>query len=625
MILIEADGITKSFGPEPLLAGACFELRRGDKVGLVGPNGSGKSTLLKICAGHIELDTGNIRIPRELRIGYLEQQPTWNPARTVWEEVSTALADVAELAAHSETIAQKIAQADDPQQRARLSKQFDHLHHELHVRGGYSLDHHVSRVLMGLGFAQGEFAQPLGQLSGGQQSRALLGKLLLSRADVLLLDEPSNHLDLDATAWLEGFLAESPQAMILVSHDRYLLDKVTDRTLELYHGTIESYRGNFSAYWHQKQERAEVERRTFERQQAEVARTQEFIRRNQAGQKSIQAKDRVKKLARMQLVTRPREIPVPPMGFTCSGRAGDIVLKVERISKAYGRPLFHDLSFEIVRGQRWGIIGPNGSGKTTLLRCILGQETLDHGRIIVGAGVQIAYFDQQLRVVDESQQLVDAIRPHGKEFNLQQRRDLLARFGFFGEDVHKPVAALSGGERNRAALALASASDANFLIFDEPTNHLDLWARGGLEHSLRQFEGSVLLVTHDRYFLNRVVDRLLVVEPAGVQLVYGGYDTYATRRSEPVPAAADGKAKASPASPTAGKGNKRRFPYRKLEDLEAEIAEREEALIALQHGLASPELHRDGARVKAVKQELLDQQQALQGLYDHWEEAMERN
>jgi ATP-binding cassette subfamily F protein 3 len=635
MILLNVVGITKQFGPEPVLNGVTFELRPGDKIGLVGPNGAGKTTLLAILAGRLAADSGTAELHSTARPDYLEQQPKITPGRTLWEEAAAGLEELAALARDAERTAHELATASDPAEHKRLAERYDRLQHELDHRDAYNLDHRIERVLEGLGFTRDNFTQPIEQLSGGQQNRLLLARMLLAEPDVMLLDEPSNHLDVEATQWLEQFLAESSQAMIVVSHDRYFLDKVTNRTLELFGGTVDDYAGNFSAYWRQKAQRVEVQARTYEKQQEFVAKTEDFIRRNHYGQNHAQAEDRRKKLTRLERVAPPRRIAAPAMGFPRADRTGDIVLRVEHLAKAYDRPLFTDLSFDILRGERWGILGPNGSGKTTLLRCVVGEERPDDGRAIIGANVRVGYHDQLLRGLDPELAVVEAIRPAGKQFTEPERRSLLARFGLTGEDAFKPVAALSGGERSRAALGQLAAAEANFLVLDEPTNHLDLWARDALEKSLNEFDGTVLLVSHDRYFLNRVVNRLLVIEPGRFRAVEGNYDMYRqlverglAGGSVDDEAGAVARQKATPKRvsraerPTRAK---RKFPYRKVGDLEAEIFQREERMVQLHQELATPEALRDGERVRQLQAEIAAERAALAALYPHWEEATEMN
>ncbi|MFO0901808.1 MAG: ABC-F family ATP-binding cassette domain-containing protein [Pirellulales bacterium] len=638
MILISVNGVRKHFGPDPVLDGVTCDVRPGERISLVGPNGAGKSTLMKILAGQEEADAGSIDRHSGTRLGYLEQHPEFEPGRTVWEEASLAMSDLVSLQTQVEQVAQALAEAVDDDERQRLAVRFDFLQHELHHRDAYNLNHKIERVLNGLGFASTAFTQPVALLSGGQQNRLVLARLLLAEPDLMLLDEPSNHLDIEATEWLEDFLVGSQQALLVVSHDRYFLDKVTNRTFELVHGTVDSYVGNFSAYRRQKAERLEVQRRTFEKQQIEIAKMEDFVRRNFAGQKSAQAEDRRKKLERIERVEPPREITTPPMSFPPAARTGDIVLRIEGLAKAYAKPLFKNLSFDVLRGEKWGILGPNGCGKTTLLKCLVGREAPDAGRVIQGAGVKIGYFDQMLSNLPADKEVVEAIRPDHKEFNTQQRRDLLAKFGITGDMAFQKVGSLSGGERNRTALAWLAGLDATLLVLDEPTNHLDLWARDSLEKALREFDGTVVLVSHDRYFLNQVCDHVLVVEPQRFRVIEGNYDTYLhlTRQAAAATSAKssandesrarrDSDSSAAAASAAKSGKRKRRFPYRKPDDVEKEIHTRESRLEELQQQLVSPDVLRDGRRVKEVTAEIEQQQQTIAQLYEHWEEALELN
>ncbi len=635
MILLDADGIRKHYGPEAVLAGVTFQVRPGERISLAGPNGSGKTTLLRILARKEEPDAGNCRLHDSVHLGFLEQQPQLDPGRTLWDEAAGGLAHLQSLQEESLAVAEAIAEADDEAERRRLAARFDHLQHELQRQDAYNLDHKIKRVLEGLGFANDRFDQPVRSLSGGEQNRLTLAGLLLAEPNLLLLDEPSNHLDIEATEWLEDYLLESSAAMILVSHDRCFLDKVANRTLELFCGTVDSYAGNFSAYWRQKADRLLVQKRTYEKQQDEIAKAKEFIRRNVYGRKHAQAEDRRKKLLRLEAesVEPPRRIDAPPMGFPAPPRSGDIVLRANRLAKGYDRTLFEDVNIEITRGQCWALLGPNGCGKTTLLRCLLGLVEPDEGEARLGTGVDVGYFDQQLAMLDDEMSAVDAVRPAKKEFDIQKRRDLLARFGITGDTAMQTVSQLSGGERCRAALARLAAMDANFLVLDEPTNHLDLWARNSLERVLRSFEGTVLFVSHDRYFVNQVADHLIVMESSRVRVVEGNYDTYqmlARGRERKPPAE-----RPVPEGPKKfGKKNgpsekparqQRRFPYRKIADLEDEIFQRETRIEELQIQLADGNTHRDGDLVRRIKNDITDEQETLKVLYEHWEEAARLN
>jgi len=672
MILFQVDSIQKHYGPEPVLDGVTFELRPGERVGLAGPNGTGKTTLMRILADKEEADAGSIVRHPTLHVGYLEQQPEWEPGRTLIDEAKSALAGLMAMEEELISVAEELGHCDDPLEHKRLADRYDHLQHEMQSRDAYNLDHKIERVLDGLRFRRDTFNQPVESLSGGEQNRLMLAKLLLAEPNVMLLDEPSNHLDIEATEWLESFLAESAAAMLLVSHDRYFLDRVTNRTLELFQGTVDSYTGNFSAYWTQKAERLLVQQRTFEKQQIEIEKAKDFIRRNHYGQKHQQAEDRRKKLERIELVAIPRTIVLPPMGFPPAARSGDVVVRAAGLAKAFERPLFSNVDLQIGRGERWGLIGPNGCGKSTLLRCLLGEQQPDAGIVQLGAGVNVGYFDQHLSGVSDDDDVVDSIRPKHKQFLTQQRRDLLARFGITNDTALQKVGKLSGGERNRVALARLAAADANFLVLDEPTNHLDLWARDALEQALTAFDGTVLFVSHDRYFVNRVADHLIIFELGGVRVIEGNYEAYqlflqskaAAPPSRPQQTAPRGKSTAPPEKTrvkqqvkphgkqppkhkthqaaagdrieshvgkrsieagTAQRNKKRRFPYRKLSDIEGEIFQRESRIEELNEELGDQATFRDGDRVRAIKQDLAEQQSALKKLYEHWDEAGEMN
>lgn len=634
MLLLSCAGLARGFDEGPLFTELGFELFAGDRVGLVGPNGAGKTTLLRLLAGLDQADQGSVRLHAGARAALLRQQPEFAPDRKLFDEARSALDEL--LAAHDDMVrtAEALARSTEEAEHKSLAARYDRLNELLHHHDAYNVDHRVEHVMDGLGFRAEDYGRPVVTFSGGQQSRLMLAKLLLSAPDVLLLDEPSNHLDIDATRWLEDYLVKQREAMLIVSHDRYFLDRVVNKVFELNNGRIHAYPGNYQAYRRLREERYEQERKAWESQQEYIAKQEEYIRRVHYGQSHKQAQSRRKALDRLELVDRPRLIAGPQMHFGEVQRSGDVVLQVADLAKAYDRPLFSGLNLTVERGRRLGIMGPNGSGKTTLLRVLLGEEPPDRGTVQQGTLVEIGYYDQHLQVLSEDQTVLRAVWPEGDpEATEQKMRDLLGRFGILGDQIQQRVGELSGGERSRVALARLVALGVNVLVLDEPTNHLDLWACESLEQALTQFEGTVIVVSHDRYFLNRVVDQLLVLDGQGhIQVIYGNFDTYEMMRAqqETTPAERKKETAAKPAqaarnNATAPPKRKRRFPYRKVEAIEGDIATLETSLRELEERLASPDLYRDGDRVKETMQKFEETKAQLQQLYEHWEEASEMN
>jgi ATP-binding cassette subfamily F protein 3 len=631
MLLLSCSELARGFDDGPLFRGIGFELFAGERIGLVGPNGVGKTTLLRILAGLDQPDEGAVRLHAGARAALLRQQPTFEPGRTLIDEARSALDELILAQEDLVRTAERLAQTTDPNEHDALAARYERLNDLLHHHDAYNVDHRVEHVLGGLGFVESDYGRAVDTFSGGQQSRLMLAKLLLAAPDVMLLDEPSNHLDIDATRWLEEYLVKQHEAMLIVSHDRYFLDRVVEKVFELNGKQINSYVGNYQAYVRQREERYQHQLKQWQAQQEYVAKQEEYIRRVHYGQLHKQAQSRRKALDRLELVERPTLIETPHMHFGDVRRTGDVVLQVEDLAKAYDQPLFRDLSFTLERGRRLGIMGPNGSGKTTLLRVLMGEEASDKGAVQRGHLVSIGYYDQHLQTLDAELPVIRAVWPQpDPDVNEQGMRDLLARFGLTGDQVYQQVGKLSGGERSRAALARLVAREVNVLVMDEPTNHLDLWACEALEAGLREFDGTVIVVSHDRYFLNRVVDLLIVLDGKGdASLIYGNYDTFlrmkgdekakkdkAPRRNETPPAVEASKSK---------ERRRRRFPYRKIEDLEAEIAAVEALVKELENRLASPDLYRDGDKVKETTRAFEETKARLRALYEHWEEALELN
>jgi ATP-binding cassette subfamily F protein 3 len=635
MLLLSCFGLTRGFDEGPLFENVGFELQAGERVGLVGPNGVGKTTLLRILAGLDRPDDGEVRLHAGARIALLRQQPEFAAGRALFAEAKSALDEL--LAAHDDMIrtAEALARATDEAERKSLAARYDRLNELLRHHDAYNVDHHVEQVLDGLGFDAQDYERPVETFSGGQHSRLMLAKLLLASPDVMLLDEPSNHLDVDTTRWLEDYLAKQSEAMLIVSHDRYFLDRVVTKVFELSSQRLASYPGNFKQYWRLRQERYEQELKAWQAQREYIEKQEEYIRRVHYGQLHKQAASRQKALDRLERVERPTLIESPAMHFGAVRRSGDVVLEVEGLAKAYDRPLFDDLTFSLPRGRRLGIMGPNGSGKTTLLRILLCEEEPDCGTVKRGHLVQLGYYDQQLKTLPADKPVIRAVWPDADPNAEEQgMRDLLGRFGLTGDQVFQKVGELSGGEKSRAALARLVAEGVNVLVLDEPTNHLDLWACDALERALLEFDGTVIVVSHDRYFLNRVVDLLLVLDGRGnVQVIHGNYDTYELMRAQQEAAGAQAPKKKTAEPPRADAAGavpararrKRKYPYRKVEDIEGDIALAETELQQLEERMASPELYRDGERVKQTTRAFEEAKARLQQLYEHWEEAVELN
>jgi ATP-binding cassette subfamily F protein 3 len=636
MLLLSCTRLSRGFDEGPLFQNVGFELQAGERVGLVGPNGIGKTTLLKLLAGLDRPDDGEVRLHAGARVALLRQQPHFEPDRTLFAEAKSALDEL--LAAHDDMIrtAEKLAKAVEESERKSLAARYDRLHELLSHHDAFHVDHKIEQVLDGLGFRREDYHRPVETFSGGQQSRLMLAKLLLAAPDVMLLDEPSNHLDIDTTRWLEDYLINQPEAMLIVSHDRFFLDKVVTKVFEMHRNRLNVYPGAFKQYWRLRQERYDAELKAYESQKEYIEKQEEYIRRVHYGQLHKQAASRQKQIDKIERLERPTKIESPQMHFGAVRRSGDLVLHVEDLSKSYDRPLFKDLTFDLPRGRRLGIMGPNGSGKTTLLRVLLGEEEADSGTVQRGHLVELGYYDQQLLTLPADKPVIRAVWPDADpDAEEQAMRDLLGRFGLMGDQVYQKVGALSGGEKSRAALAKLVAQGVNVLVLDEPTNHLDLWACDALEQALLEFDGTCIVVSHDRYFLNRVVDLLLVLDGTGaVEVIHGNYDTYEMMRAQQEAARAEA-ARAKPkeeARPRGGNNvaakpakRKRKYPYRKTHEIEEEIAAAETLLAELEQRLASPELYRDGDKVKETTRTFEETKQRLAQLYEHWEEAVELN
>ena len=626
MILCRLEDVSRHYSSETVFRDVSVQIRAGERIGLVGPNGAGKTTLLRVIAGEDPPDSGCVHWHDGISVVHLRQIRDVTPGRTLLEEVRSAMSRLEGWYEEMVEAGRRMAEAVDPDEHRRAANVYDDRQELLRRCGGYDFRHRIEEVLFGLGFSEEDFDRDVATFSGGQQSRISLARLLLQSPDVMLLDEPTNHLDVAATEWLESYLCAQRAAMVLASHDRYFLDKTSTAIWELAGGRLAVYPGNFSQYWALRAERRKAAERVADRQAEEVGRLQEFVRRNKAGQLAKQAKSREKRIERIlaQRVDRIRDFDRPPMAFPSGPRAGDVVLSATGVSKAFDRLLFSDVNLEIERGWRVGVVGPNGSGKTTLLRILLGEEPPTSGRVRMGANVRVGYLRQNVEDLDPDSTCLEVVRPSWRAAEHEEVfRRILARFGV-GEDLaENRVGSLSGGQRSRVALARISAQEVNLLVLDEPTNHLDVWACAALEEAIQAFDGAVVVVSHDRYFLNAVCRKLFVVENQRVRRIDGNYDRYVELRSAAAAAAEVRKPKAAPATIPARR--KRKYPYRKAEEIEAEIHEREGRLAALKSSLQRPEVYSDGRRLSEVTREIQLLQMEVDQLMDHWTEAMELN
>src|SRR5437763_3222822 len=538
MPIVSVIQVSKSYGAERIFDSVSFQINENDSIGLVGPNADGKSTLLNILARREEPDEGSVALTRNTRIGYLPQVVDFQPENTLREEMLTVFADVHSWENELNELALALASPaahEDIALHEKLLQRYADLQSRFEHAGGYTYENRVDQVLDGLGFTREQQQSPVFQLSGGQQTRAALGKLLLQEPDLLLLDEPTNHLDLKALEWLETYLINWKGAMVVVAHDRYFLDKVVSRTIEMAFARIEEYPGNYTKYLRLREERMERRLREYEAQQAHIAHTEEFIRRYKAGQRSREARGRQKLLDRLERVKRPQDFPEMHFEFSSFVQSGLVVISTQKLAAGFideakvRTELVRVADLELLRGDRVGLLGPNGSGKTTLLRTIIGELPPVSGHVSIGHNVRIGYYSQTHAGLYAGRSIIDEIR-QVSALSEEGARTFLGRFLFSGDDVFKPIGSLSGGERSRGALAKVTLQGSNLLSLDEPTNHLDLQSRQFLEEVLGEFEGTLLFVSHDRYFIDSLATKVWVIED-GVLIPYmGNYTEYRTRK-----------------------------------------------------------------------------------------------
>ena len=530
MILLDVAHVAKSFGTDKVLKDVSLRVQNGERIGLVGVNGSGKTTLLRILSGELKADEGIISLARGIKLGYMTQMFRPRPGVSVLEEAQSALEDLLGLEERLRTLELRMGESDHQAELPAMLEEYARLTERYERGGGYEVNSRVQGVLGGLGFNLEQQAQEAATLSGGELTRLGLAKLLLQKPDLLLLDEPTNHLDMAMLSWLENYLREYTGAVILVSHDRYFLNAVCTGICELLFGETEQYAGNYNVYMKQRDERFAARNKAYQLQQKESMRQRAIIERFRSfnREKSVRAAEsREKALERMELLDRPEEEKQVAFRFEARRLLGDIALEAQNLSKSFGdRVIFEDLSLLIRGGDRVAIIGPNGVGKTTLLRCLIGLEPVDRGKVSFAARAQIGYYDQRQQDLHDQKDVLNEVWDEFPLLNQSQIRGALSLFLFRGDDVFTPVGLLSGGERARVNLAKLMLRRDNFLVLDEPTNHLDADGREAFEQALEDYEGTILAVSHDRYFINRFADRILVLDDKSLTAYEGNYDDY---------------------------------------------------------------------------------------------------
>lgn len=642
MPIATLNNLTKGFGHKALFEKLNLSIYRGQRIGLIGANGSGKTTLLRILLGQVVPDDGAASIRKGFTVGYLEQNPSFTPGNTVIDEAEEAFADLHRLSHRMRDLEHEMAHLAGDELTKVLEK-YQHVQHEFELAGGYAWRHRLEATLHGVGLNEEVWEQNVETLSGGQRSRLALARTLVSEPDVLLMDEPTNHLDLAALEWLEEYLLEYKGAVLLISHDRYLLDRLATRIAWLQYARMTAFDGNYSHFVTQRELIELTQQRAYEEQQEDIAKQQEFIRRFGAGQRAKEAKGREKRLDRLlasdEMIAQVRQDQKVNISFNTEQRAGDRLLNVRDLTKSYGdSKLWDGISFDMTRGERVGIIGPNGSGKTTLLETLIGRRAADHGTVRWGTNLTIGYYDQNMQLLNEQNTAFEEVMA-GRKLHPQVVRDLLGSLLLCGDQADKPISVLSGGERARVRIAQLLLDKPNVLVMDEPTNHLDIAACEALERTLAQFPGTILCVSHDRYFLDKIVTRLLVLRPPAVVDFDGNYSAWhqhcvaqaaaASRRQAAVKEAAreaalqSGKATHAKA-PTnqKSKGDKPQSnahlrPFGRLggKELEREIKKIEAAISACQAAAANPATYCNAAQSKKIRSE----QEAFQKKLDQLE------
>ena len=637
MIVLSANNLTKTYGTDVIIDKASFHLNAGDKVGIIGRNGAGKTTLLNMLTGELPCDEGEFFVSQNTRIGYLKQRDNFSSEGTVLEEIEGIFSGLRELENEIAELSDKVA--ENPHDTGLINRR-DELQHRFDREGGYTYKSEMIGILNSMAFDESFYNKKISSLSGGERTRLALAALLLEKPDILLLDEPTNHLDIGTLKWLEQYLEAYRGTIMIVSHDRYFLDRTVNRIFEVENHKVYSYQGKYSDYAAQKKLRRETELRAYNNQQREIARQEEMIRRmKQRGTEHLakRAASREKRLDMLERIERPEsEMGKMKINFKENFPSGGDVIMAENLEKSFGRgaehrELFHGVNLDIKRGERICILGPNGVGKTTLLRVLLGELTPDAGYLKIGHNVAFGYYDQGQLLLSDANTVLEELKESYRLYTDTEMRSILGRFLFRGEEVFLPVGSLSGGEKARLSLLKLMLSGANTLILDEPTNHLDIESKEVFEEALMEFPGTVIVVSHDRYFLQRIPTRILELTQDGVIEYLGRYDYYLEKKSQGISAKKYfSKVQEKPAGDAAQQRRlkkereaEERRRARLSEKLETEISELENQISELEQNLCKPENMSDYELLARLGAEREETEKRLAEAYDEWAKVQE--
>ncbi|EKZ0255763.1 ATP-binding cassette domain-containing protein [Listeria monocytogenes] len=645
MILLQVQQISKFFGAEVILDNIKLEVKTGDRIALVGRNGAGKSTLLKIIAGKMSYDGGTISKPKSVEIGYLAQNTGLESSKTIWDEMLSVFDSLRKMEADLRKMELRLGEPElynDPEKYQALMTDYDTLQHTFKEIGGYTYEAEIRSVLNGLRFYPEDYEVEIASLSGGQKTRLALAKLLLAKQDILVLDEPTNHLDIETLAWLETYLQNYHGSLLIVSHDRYFLDKVVNQVYEISRTKMDHYKGNYSSFVSQKQAKLEQMWKEFDKQQKQIAKLEDFVARNIVRASTTKrAQSRRKQLEKMDVLGRPQgDEKAAHFGFQFEKQTGKDVLMVDQLSIGYAKDkrIASNLTFEMKRQDSLALVGPNGIGKSTLLKTLIRDIPALSGEFHFGAGVKIGYYDQEQAKLTSNKTVLMELWDDYPELNEVNVRTTLGNFLFSDDDVLKNVQSLSGGEKARLALAKLTLLEANGLILDEPTNHLDIESKEVLEAALIDFEGTILFVSHDRYFINRIASKIVELAPEKATVFLGDYDYYQEKLAEAKELARlDAEDRRKKGEQVEATASVRKLNYqeekeqqkllrqrkRKLEEVEKSMETTDEKIAELEHQLTNPEVFQDHEKAFEITQELDAVKATGEKLMEEWETLSE--